>query len=338
MLALLRSAYAAASRCCYALRPGDGAVCRGASQCSSNSDQSQNRPLAYTKTDGSGYYTFTSLLIGFYEVKVDEGGFAEAHQKVTLDPSAKARKDFQLNVAGTAATLSVTDMPPEISRDDASIGTVIENQTIISTPLFMRNWDDLIRLVPGVQAQRYTEQSGGTASGRTGGFNIHGIDSLQNNFIMDGIGNNTFSENVQKLSTQSARPSVDVIGEFKLISNPYAAEYGRSPGAVVDVTTKGGTNQVHGLLFEYLRNRVLMRTTSFRTAPVCANQKMCRIRCRSNFSMLIPWLSNWVHTRSSSVPMCAPLCAIFIRTRLLRGERWSSAVSTQVAPIHMPTR
>ena len=139
-----------------------------------------------TKTDGSGYYSFTSLPIGVYEMTVDESGFAEAHQNVTLDPSEKARQDFQLNVAGTAATLSVNDAPPEISRDDASIGTVIENQSIISTPLFMRNWDDLIRLVPGVQAQRYTEQSGGTASGRTGSFNIHGIDSLQNNFILDG--------------------------------------------------------------------------------------------------------------------------------------------------------
>jgi hypothetical protein len=62
---------------------------------------------------------------------------------------------------------------------------------------------------------------------------------------------------VQELSTQATRPSVDVIQEFKVITNPYSAEYGRSPGAVVDVTTKGGSNQIHGLLFEYLRNRVL---------------------------------------------------------------------------------
>lgn len=174
-----------------------------------------------------------------------------------LDPSAKARQDFQLTVAGTSSQVQVTDSTPALSVNDASIGTVIGNETIINTPLFQRNWDDLIRLIPGVQAQRYTEQSGGTASGRTGSFNIHGIDSTQNNFILDGIDNNTFSENVQELSTQASRPSVDVIGEFKLISNPYTAEYGRSPGAVVDVTTKGGTNGFHGLLFEYLRNRVL---------------------------------------------------------------------------------
>lgn len=210
-----------------------------------------------TVTDNSGYYNFPSLPIGPTIVSVEQPGFEKAEQTVLLDPSEKARQDFQLTVAGAASEIQVVDATPEISLNDASIGTTVSNETIISTPLFQRNWDDLIRLIPGVQAQRYTEQSGGTASGRTGSFNIHGIDSTQNNFILDGIDNNTFSENVQELSTQASRPSVDVIGEFKLISNPYTAEYGRSPGAVVDVTTKGGTNEFHGLLFEYLRNRVL---------------------------------------------------------------------------------
>lgn len=210
-----------------------------------------------TVSDSSGFYSFPGLPIGASDVTVEQAGFDAGRQLVMLDPSEKARQNFKLAVAGTSSQVQVTDAAPELSVNDASIGTVIGNETIINTPLFQRNWDDLIRLIPGVQAQRYTEQSGGTASGRTGSFNIHGIDSTQNNFILDGIDNNTFSENVQELSTQASRPSVDVIGEFKLISNPYTSEYGRSPGAVVDVTTKGGTNDFHGLLFEYLRNRVL---------------------------------------------------------------------------------
>jgi Carboxypeptidase regulatory-like domain/TonB-dependent Receptor Plug Domain len=158
-----------------------------------------------TASDNSGYYTFTSLPIGKYNISVKQVGFDNRQAILSLDPSEKARQDFQLTVTGTSSNVEVTSVAPEISRDDASIGTVVGNETIINTPLFMRNWDDLIRLVPGVQAQRYTEQSGGTASGRTGSFNIHGIDSLQNNFILDGIDNNTFSENVQELSTQAAR-------------------------------------------------------------------------------------------------------------------------------------
>ncbi|MCU1276168.1 MAG: Oar protein, partial [Bryobacterales bacterium] len=121
----------------------------------------------------------------------------------------------------------------------------------------MRSWDDLVNLVAGVQGNRYTEQSGATSAGRTGGFNVHGVRSLQNNFILDGVDNNSISENVQELSTQVVRPSVDTIQEFKITTNPYSAEYGRSPGAAISVTTKGGTNQYHGLAYEYLRNRVL---------------------------------------------------------------------------------
>lgn len=230
-----------------------GAVVSGAKISATNEASGLARA---TVSDTSGYYSFASLPVGRYSITVNQPGFGAATQKVIVDPSAKLRQDFTLTLGSTATSVDVNATAAQITPDDASIGTVVENQTIVSTPLFMRNWDDLIRLVPGVQAQRYTEQSGGTASGRTGSFNIHGIDSLQNNFILDGIDNNTFSENVQELSTQSSRPSVDVIQEFKLISNPYSAVYGRSPGAVVDVTTKGGSNEYHGLLFEYLRNRV----------------------------------------------------------------------------------
>ena len=99
-------------------------------------------------------------------------------------------------------------------------------------------------MVPGVQIARYTQQSGATSAGRVGDFNVNGIHSLQNNFILDGIDNNTFSENVQELSTESSHPSVDTIAEFNVITNPYSAEYGRSPGGVVSVNTKSGTNQI----------------------------------------------------------------------------------------------
>src|SRR5262249_25732635 len=116
---------------------------------------------------------------------------------------------------------------------------------------------DLVNLVAGVQGQRYTDQGGSTSNGRTGGFNVHGVRSLQNNFLLDGIDNNSISENVQELTTQVIRPSVDTIQEFKIITNPYSAEYGRNPGAAISVVTKGGTNEVHGLAYEYLRNREL---------------------------------------------------------------------------------
>src|SRR5204862_7016910 len=97
---------------------------------------------------------------------------------------------------------------------------------------------------------------GGTANGRTGGANVHGVRSLQNNYVLDGVDNNSISENVQELTTQVARPSVDSIQEFKVSTNPYSAENGRSPGALISVTTKSGGNAFHGTLYEFHRNRI----------------------------------------------------------------------------------
>src|SRR5262249_55493999 len=84
--------------------------------------------------------------------------------------------------------------------------------------------------------------------------NVHGVRSLQNNFLLDGIDNNTISENVQELSTQTVHSSVDAIQEFRVVTVPYSAEYERSPGAAVIVATKNGTNQAHDAAREYVRS------------------------------------------------------------------------------------
>jgi len=205
-------------------------------------------------TDTNGAYSFLNLPIGTYRVIVEQSGFRKTAVEVTLETAQKARQDIELQVGEAQQTITVESAAQDLSTQDASLGAVINNNTVADTPLYLRNWDDLLRLVPGVQSNRYTDQSGATSAGRTGAFNVHGVHSLQNDFILDGIDNNTFSENVQELSTQSSRPSVDTIQEFKVITNPYSAEYGRSPGAAVVVTTKGGSNEIHGVAYEYLRN------------------------------------------------------------------------------------
>src|SRR5262245_1238638 len=86
------------------------------------------------------------------------------------------------------------------------------------------------------------------------GVSVHGNRSLQNNFLLDGVDNNSISTNVQELSTQVSRPSIDSIGEFKVVTSPFTAEYGRAPGGAIVVTTKSGTNQVRGTAYDYFRN------------------------------------------------------------------------------------
>jgi hypothetical protein len=207
-----------------------------------------------SETNSSGYYFFANLPIGSYELTVEKQGFQRSVSTLSVDAAEKARQDFTL-VVGTVSTIAnVEASAPLLSPDDASIGTVVDNKYVTEYPLLLRSWDDLVNLVAGVQGQRYTDQGGSTSAGRTGGFNVHGIRQLENNFLLDGIDNNSISENVQELTTQVARPSVDDLQEFKVITNPYSAEYGRG-GAVISVISKGGTNQMHGTLYEYLRNR-----------------------------------------------------------------------------------
>ncbi len=210
-----------------------------------------------TKTDGSGYYTFPTLPVGVYSISVELQGFKKAvSDDVTLAVGQKARLDFALEVGQVSETVAVTGDASLLVRQEATTGGVIENRLVRDLPLSIRNWDDLLGLIAGVQNDRYTEEGGGTAAGRTGGANVHGVRSLQNNFVLDGVDNNSISTNVQELSTQVARPSVDSINEFKVSTNPYNAENGRSPGALISVTTKGGGNEFHGTVYEFHRNRV----------------------------------------------------------------------------------
>ena len=208
-------------------------------------------------TDDSGYYTFASLPVGAYQVTIELQGFKKAiREDVVLEVGQKARYDVALEVGSVSETVVVTGGTSLLATQEATTGGVIENRLVQDLPLSIRNWDDLLGLVAGVQNDRYTEEGGGTAAGRTGGANVHGVRSLQNNFVLDGVDNNSISTNVQELTTQVARPSVDSIQEFKVSTNPYNAENGRSPGALVSVTTKSGTNSFHGTLYEFHRNRV----------------------------------------------------------------------------------
>ena len=207
-------------------------------------------------TNSSGYFFLANLPVGSYEISVEKQGFQKAVATVALDAAEKGRQDFTLTLGTVTSITTVEATAPMLSPQDASLGATVDNKFVTEYPLLLRSWDDLMNLVAGVQGQRYTDQGGSTSAGRTGGFNVHGVRSLQNNFILDGVDNNSISENVQELTTQVIRPSVDTIQEFKIITNPYSAEYGRNPGAAISVVTKGGTNEVHGLAYEYIRNRV----------------------------------------------------------------------------------
>jgi carboxypeptidase family protein/TonB-dependent receptor-like protein len=212
---------------------------------------------AQSVSDAQGNYMIGSLIPGSYEVTVELAGFKKTTSKIDLEVGQRGRLDFALEVGAVEQSVMVIASTPIINTSQANLGSVVPQSQVANLPLAIRNWDDLLALVPGVEGDRYTEQGGGTSFGRTGGINVHGARALQNNFLLDGVDNNSISENVQELTTQVSRPSVDAIQEFKVVTSPYSAEYGRSPGAAVSVSTKSGTNGIKGTGYEYFRNESL---------------------------------------------------------------------------------
>jgi hypothetical protein len=205
-------------------------------------------------TTADGTYLVVNLQPGEYLVQTEASGFQRFEQTVSLEIGSRARLDVSLAVGSIGETVKVEGITPLLDTESAVLGTVVDNNEVSKLPLAIRNWDDLLAMVPGVQSDRYTEQAGGTSAGRTGGISVHGNRSLQNNFLLDGVANNSFSTNVQELTTQISRPSVDAIDEFKVVTSPYAAEYGWSPGAAIIVNTKSGTNRISGTAYDFFRN------------------------------------------------------------------------------------
>jgi hypothetical protein len=209
---------------------------------------------ARTRTNADGHYHVPNLIPGQYLVEVQASGFSTKTDAIILEVGQRAQLDLTLGVGGVQETVTVEDARHLLNTTQAALGTVIDQQNVAKLPLAIRNWDDLLALVPGVQGDRFTEEGGGTSFGRTGGVNVHGSRSLSNNFLLDGVDNNSISTNVQELTTQVSRPSIDAIQEFKVVTSPYSAEYGRSPGAAISVITKSGTNSFHGGAYDFYRN------------------------------------------------------------------------------------
>jgi outer membrane receptor protein involved in Fe transport len=205
-------------------------------------------------TSVEGAYLVVNLPPGEVIAEAEAPGFQRFVRTVLLEIGNRVSLDLTLPVGAVTETVQVQGVTPLLDTQSPVVGSVVSQTEVANLPLAIRNWDDLLFTVPGVQGDRYTEQTGTTNAGRTGGVSIHGNRSLQNNFLLDGVDNNSISTNVQELSTQVSRPSIDSIGEFKVVTSPFTAEYGRAPGGAIVVTTKSGTNQFRGTAYDYFRN------------------------------------------------------------------------------------
>ncbi len=200
-------------------------------------------------TDASGNYTFSPIKIGDYKVTATAPGFSTTSQpNVRVDLQSRAEVNLKLTTGAATTTVEVTEAPPLLQTQEASTGQVLSAKTINDTPLNGRNWIFIAQLTAGVDPP-----SGSRGAGK-GDFNANGQRAEQNNFILDGVDNNTNVVDFLNGASYVVRPPPDALAEFKVQTGAYSAEFGHSAGAVVNASIKSGTNAIHGDLWEYLRN------------------------------------------------------------------------------------
>jgi len=209
------------------------------------------RSSALTSEDG--YATFSPIVRGQYEVTVTKAGFRTYKvTEVRINVDERRLLRTKLDVAQVTETVEVSATVTTIQTEQGSLGQVISGRTAVELPLAGRRYTELALLSPGVAPSTLTPVTRGP-----GWFVSNGNYHVQNNFLLDGIDNNQGTTNAQALSAQVVQPNPDSIAEFKVQTNAFSAEFGRSAGGVVNVSIKSGTNQVHGSGWYFNRDAAL---------------------------------------------------------------------------------
>ena len=208
-------------------------------------------------SDAAGYGHIAPLPRGLYTVRVALDGFQSVEvTNVRVDVNERRFLTVTLGVASATETVEVVSRAAVIQTEEGSLGQVIKGDVAVELPLAGRRYTELALLVPGTSNSTMTVETRGP-----GWFVANGNYHTQNNFVLDGFDNNQGTQNAQSLSAQVVQPSPDAIGEFKVQTNSFSAEFGRSAGAVVNVSLKSGTNAARGSAFYYNRNKSLAATS-----------------------------------------------------------------------------
>jgi len=225
-----------------------GAVVSGAKVTLTN----EGTAASLTTTTGSdGLYRFSPVRIGNYKIDVAAGGFKTASEiHIAVDVSSNVTRNFKLQPGNVSETVEVTSQAPLLQSEDASVGQVVDQKNVNDLPLNGRNFTFLAQLAAGVNSPQ-ADTRGNAASGA---FSANGLRPAQNNYMLDGIDNNSDTVDFLNGTNFVVLPPVDAISEFKVQTSDFSAELGRSAGAVLNATIKSGTNELHGAAWEFFRN------------------------------------------------------------------------------------
>ena len=216
-----------------------------------------------TKSNSSGAFIFTPIRIGTYTVSAEAPGFAKTVQNhLTLSVQQQLVVNLTLKPGAVTQTVEVTGAPPELQTQNASVGQVVTSRSVNNLPLNGRNFTFLAQIVAGVN----TPQADTRGNAATGAFSANGERPAQNDYLLDGIDNNSNTIDFLNGTNFVVLPPIDAVQEFKVQTSNYSAEIGRAGGAVLNATIKSGTNQLHGDIWEFLRNDKLDAADFFENA------------------------------------------------------------------------
>ncbi len=217
------------------------------------------------RTGKDGGYEFFTVKPGIYVVTAEQQGFAVALvDRVVVQVGARQRVDLTMEVGQVSEKVEVTASTTMLERDSSQRGQVISAEMMRQLALNGREYSSLALLTPGVRQSALNKSTNGTP--REGAFNVNGLRSVFNNFLIDGVDNNAYGTSNQGFSNQVMQPSPDAIEEFRVVTNNQSAEYGRAAGATVNVAYRSGTNRLSGSAWEFFRNTALNAQTFFKPA------------------------------------------------------------------------
>lgn len=216
--------------------------------------------ILQTTTNDSGFYLFTNLPPGRYEITVTKQGYQQLiHQGIELQVASTLAIDLQLAVGRETQQVMVTGRTPLIQTESDSLGAVVDQRETNEIPLNGRNPMSLVALVPSVVPQGQSQQTPtGTNPFGWGNYQIGGGFANQSVTYLDGAPVNT-----EYINSTALIPTQDSLQEFKVLTNNLPPEYGRLAGGAIQFRTKSGTNTLQGTAYEYIRNRVLNANTYF---------------------------------------------------------------------------
>ncbi len=214
--------------------------------------------LALTATTASdGSYVFSPIKIGSYDIAVEKQGFEKARQTdVAVNVGAQVKANFSLTPGAVTQTVEVTAAVPLLQTQTSSVGQSVPSQEISNLPLNGRNYTYLSQIVAGVTTNN-SRVSG------TGGFTANGLQWSHNSYLLDGIDNNNNTVDFLNGAAFVTLTPPDAIQEVKVQTSNFNAEYGRAGSAVLNATTKSGTNAFHGDVWEFFRNDALDANSFF---------------------------------------------------------------------------